>query len=125
MYLLRFYLVTSILAFILLLSFFASINSYASEQSYTIQIGAFIIHENAHKQFDSLTQKLKENELDYLRIEKSGKFHIVRLGKFEDIRAANRIILIVKSISPDAFIIKDYIRDEGSLDYMEADPPQL
>ena len=92
--------------FSLLFSFLLSITSHASEKIYSIQTGSFINPENANKQVDSLSQKLHVSKLDHLRIEKANKFHIVRVGEFEDKEEANKSLKSIKPLFPEAFIIE-------------------
>lgn len=88
------------------------LNSYASESIYTIQTGSFISIAPAQKQFDSIVQGLNEKELDYLRIEKIGKFYSLRLGKFEDYTTAKKFLQAIKPQLSTAIIMKAYIIDE-------------
>ncbi len=88
------------------------INSYASESIYTIQTGSFISIAPTQKQFDSIVQGLNEKELDYLRIEKIGKFYSLRLGKFEDHATAKKFFQAIKPQLSTAIIMKAYIKDE-------------
>ncbi len=91
---------------------FLPLYSYGAETVYTIQTGTFINTERAQKHFDSLTQKLDEDKLDFLRIEKVGKYHTVRLGKFENKSAAEELLRVVTQQSPGAFLLKAYIIDK-------------
>lgn len=91
--------------------------SYSSaEQSpqsfYTIQAGSFIDKASALKEFHSILQRLNENELEYLRVEKIGRFYSVRIGRFEDIKTAKRFLKRIKTRLPDSIIIKAYIIEE-------------
>ncbi len=99
------------LNFILFL-FLLPLNSYASEEFYTVQTGSFIIIEPAQKQFEFLTQKLNDNWLSYLRVEKVEKFYTVRLGKYEDKAKAEQCLEEITPIFPQAMIIKAYVKDE-------------
>ncbi len=102
--------------------------AYASEAVYTIQTGAFSIEENALRQFDSISQKLNEEELYDLRIERRGRLNIVRIGKFENFTEAKKIFQVVKPLYPDAYILKGYIIDEKIIklysEKLPADDPE-
>ena len=87
-------------------------NKYASQTIYTIQIGSFIEIERAQKQFDFIAQGLDEKELDYLRIEKIGKFYTIRLGKYEDSLYAEKFLMTVKPHLPAAIVLNAYIKDK-------------
>jgi cell division protein FtsN len=76
----------------------------ASQRIYTIQTGSFIKIERAQKQFDLIVKGLNEKELDYLRIEKIGKFYGVRLGKFISIAEAKIKLESVKSQEVAGFV---------------------
>ncbi len=91
------------------MSFLPSLNSYASEQYYTIQIGSFIRIERAQNQFESLKQKL--DYLNYLRIEKVGNYYAVRLGKYNDKAKGEQLLRSIKILYPSAVILKAYIND--------------
>jgi tol-pal system protein YbgF len=94
---------------------FLPLHTYASKSpptKYTIQAGSFTVIAHAHEQFDSITQQLNEKELDYLRIEKVGKFYSVRLGKFDDRVIAEKYLQAIKPHLSTAIILKAYIKDE-------------
>ena len=79
---------------------------------YTIQIGSLIEIERAQKLFKSIIQGLKEKELDYLRIEKIGKFYSVRLRKFENYATAKNFLQEIKPRVSEAIILKAHIKNE-------------
>jgi hypothetical protein len=85
---------------------------YTSTTIYTIQAGSTISMTDAQKQFDSISRLLNEKELDFLRIEKIGNYHTVRLGKFEDYAAAENLLKAIKSRLSTAIIMKAYIKNE-------------
>jgi hypothetical protein len=89
-------------------------SQYASRTVYTIQIGSLNSLIEAEEQFDSTMRLLNENELDLLRIEKIGKDHIhtVRLGKFENYKAAKKLLQAIQPQIPDVIILKAYIKNE-------------
>ena len=83
---------------------------------YTIQTGSFIKPETAMKEFDALKVGLlglNGMTLDYLRIEKIGKFYAVRVGKFMNyIDAAEYLQGIRFQQISGAIILKSYIKEE-------------
>ena len=83
-----------------------------SHSIYTIQTGSFIKIERAQKQFDLIVKGLNEKELDYLRIEKIGKFYGVRLGKFIKNAEAKIKLESVKSYMPNCTIVKTRYMEE-------------
>jgi tetratricopeptide (TPR) repeat protein len=86
--------------------------SYAAQLYHTISISSFQKIAPAQKQFDSITNKLQDQELDHLRIEKVGKFYCVRLGKFDSRASADKFHNSVKTNLPKATVMKAYIKDE-------------
>ena len=86
------------------------LKKYASRTVYTVQTGSFKHIEDAQNQFDSMVQGLSEKYLEYLRIEKIGKYHTVRTGIFEDKGSAATFLQAVKSRFPSAVIQKAYIK---------------
>lgn len=97
--------------FLLLCSIFLFINaSEASEDFYTIQTGTYtpsaIGIGYAKRIFDRFSRVLSEDERQYLRIEKGEKYIIVRVGKFDDVSDAGKLLEKVKALIPDAFMLK-------------------
>jgi outer membrane protein len=86
--------------------------SYVAKKYYTIQAGSFIRLEGAHELFDYLAQKLNRKELSNLRIEKGEKYYTVRFGKFKSMATTRNVSRMIESLSPGAFILKDYIEDK-------------
>ena len=87
-------------------------NKNAYHSLYTIQTGSFMKIERAQKQLDFIAQRLDEKKLDYLRIEKIGKFYSIRLGKFEDPFDAEKFLQSIKPHLPTAITMKANIKDE-------------
>ena len=67
---------------------------------------------SAEKKFDLLTHKLHKDKLDYLRIEKLGKYYTLRLGKFGSHSAAKKFYKTVKPGLPKAIIRQTYLKDK-------------
>ncbi len=86
-------------------------SSYKTETFHTIQTGSFNNVADAQKQFDSIVQGLNEKKLEYLRIEKIGKFYAVRLGKFEDYVTADKFLKTIKPKLSTAIILEAYIKN--------------
>ena len=113
-----------IMTMALLLLFFLSVNrtahaeglkqlqQYASRTMYSVQSGSFMHIEEAQKQFDSIVQGLPEKYLDYLRIEKIGKYYTVRTGIFEDRVSADTLLQTMKSRYPASVIRTAYIKED-------------
>ncbi len=93
----------------LLVIFLLSRTSNSSEGFFTIQTGTYSLYalEYAGKQFNFLSSKLNENDRIYLRIEEGEKYYIVRLGMFERFTSAVKVLDTVKSLVPDAFILRE------------------
>lgn len=84
----------------------------ASELVYTIQTGSFPGAAEAKKQFDSIVAKSGGEGIDYLRIEKVGDYHSVRIGKFQNLAAADAYLAGGALESEKPLILKAYIKDE-------------
>lgn len=84
-------------------------SSQVPEGFYTIQVGTYTpaALKYARKQFDFLYRELGNHERYYLRIERGSKYYIVRLGRFEGITAARKLLETIKILVPDAFILKE------------------
>ena len=87
-------------------------DKYESHTIYTIQTGSFIFLANARNQFDTIIQGLREQDLNSLRIEKIGRFNVVRVGKFEDHATAEKFLKSIKSRLSTAIILKAYIKND-------------
>jgi len=92
--------------------FLPASDSHAVQSIFTIQAASFESAPDARKQFDLITAGLKKEALEYLRIEKIGRFYTVRIGKFNDRRKAEEFFLINKPGLPGAIIMRAYYKDE-------------
>jgi tetratricopeptide (TPR) repeat protein len=79
---------------------------------YTIQIASLRDMQTANKHFDAITRKLVEKNLEYLRIEKIGKYYSLRLGKFGDRASAEKFLKTTKSQLPSAIVMDAYYKEE-------------
>ena len=98
-------------ACLLVLNLFLLVLSYgyaASGTIFTIQAGSFGNRPDAIRQFDFLQGKLSEQGREYLRVEKIGKFHAVRLGKFDNRREAEEFLNANKSVLSGAIVMDAY-----------------
>ncbi len=92
-----------------------SLHLYAAQSPqsiYTIQVASSTNVGSIHKDFDDLTQRVDEKNLDYLRIEKIGKFYALRLGKFEARNRAAKFLDRIKSQLPSAVVMKAYYKEK-------------
>ncbi|MBL7032012.1 MAG: tetratricopeptide repeat protein [Nitrospira sp.] len=96
----------------LILLVFSPQSTYASQSIYTIQTGSFPGATEAGQQYDFIMNKLNKQEIDYLRIEKVGKFYAVRLGKFENYPDSEKLYRAVKIHVSKAVIMKAYMKNE-------------
>jgi hypothetical protein len=97
-------IITLLLYFILI---FIPLNLYAEESIYyTIQTGSFVNIETAKQQFNSIAKGLNEQKLEFLRIEKIGKYYAIRLGKFKDYSTANKFLRANETHLNGAIIIR-------------------
>lgn len=88
------------------------LTSHASQLVYTIQSGSFVHEADAQKQFDSLKKGLSEKDLDYLRIEKIGKYYSVRIGNYKNRDNAEKNLQAMSPHLSGALLTKAYIKDE-------------
>jgi tetratricopeptide (TPR) repeat protein len=89
--------------------------SHASELIYTIQAASYTNESDALRYYSLIEEKLHTDELDYLRIEKVGTFHSVRLGKYEDIDSIKKFLQSIKSRLPSAIVMKAYMKEKRLL----------
>ncbi len=101
----------SCLLYILLLTL-QPLEVHAYELVYTIQVSSLKDIERARKEYDFLIDKLNQEELNYLRVEKISQYYSVRIGKFADHKDAEKIHQSVQRYYPSALIMKAYIKDE-------------
>ncbi len=85
--------------------------SDASDLFYSIQVGSFLRHELAQRQFDRIRETLPEDDLDHLRIEQYHTYHIVRIGRFAQKPAAEALLNKVRALAPEAYIVKVRLDD--------------
>jgi hypothetical protein len=79
---------------------------------YTIQTGSFIAIKYARNQFNNLVKSLNKKRLDYLRIERIGRYYAVRLGKFDSHAVAKKFLHANKTQLFKSIILDAYIKDE-------------
>ena len=80
---------------------------FAEESRFhTIQTGSFVNVETATEQFDSITKRLHDQDLEFLRIERIGKYYAVRLGKFKDYSTAKKFLDAHESQLTGAIVIR-------------------
>lgn len=108
----KIWLTTAALCGSFFLSLFLPPGSYASELIYTVQTGSYSNEAIAHEQYDLILYTLNGEKLDYLRIEKIGKFYAVRLGKFKDYTDTEKFSREISDHISDIQIMKAYIKDE-------------
>lgn len=106
-----FIIISIILSFICIIPF----HSFPAEENksiYTIQIASHRDVEAAQKQFNTIAQNFNKKMLEYLRIEKIGKFYSLRLGKFNNNSDAKKFMASVKSELPSSIIMKAYFLED-------------
>ncbi len=86
--------------------------AYSSKLIYTIQTGSYLRINSADKVFNSITKRLEGHKLDYLRIEKIGKYYTVRLGKFMDRAEADSYFKLNKAGLSQSFVRNAYIKKD-------------
>jgi hypothetical protein len=80
---------------------------------YSVQLGVFQKYSNADRQFNQLKKSLPSNLSDHLRVEKTGKDYIIKVGKLEELEQAVNLLTALKDYYPDAFIWKgDWVQEK-------------
>ena len=91
---------------------FSPLVSHASGLIYTIQAASYMNETDALRYYSEIEQKLRTDELDYLRVEKVGTFYSVRLGKYDDLNSIKKFLLSIESHLPSAIVMKAYMKGE-------------
>lgn len=76
------------------------------EKYYTLQLKNFLKIEDARKELDELAGKLDKSDRESLRIEKSGKYFSLRIGRFDTHRLATSFLAKFKDAIPYAVVLK-------------------
>jgi len=100
--------------------FYSPLSSRASQSIYTIQTGSFQDEADARKQYDYVLRSLSGQEVEYLRIEKVGRFYTVRIGKFESYSDTEKCYRTVKPLLSGALIMKAYVIDDRIIELHES-----
>jgi tetratricopeptide (TPR) repeat protein len=80
--------------------------SFSAEGYFSIQTGHFQELKNAEKQFDWLQKRLSDGDAHFLRIEKTGDYFVVRIGRFDSISDEAGLLESVKSLVPKAWVVR-------------------
>ena len=83
-----------------------------SRKIYTIQIGSHMKKADAEEEFNSIRQSYNKKDLNFLRIEKVGKYYTIRLGKFRDYTAAEKFLKAIQPRLSKPIILNAYIKDK-------------
>jgi len=103
--------ILTVTLFFLCLFPFHSFAAEKQEPIYSIQLASHRDVNAARKEFDHLTKTLNKESLDYLRIEKIGKYYSLRLGKFKDRSGAEKLLSSIKPhISSYRIMAVNYIK---------------
>ncbi len=86
---------------------------------FTIQTGSFPDIDLAREHIVLITVLLQEKDYDNLRIEKTGDFYIVRLGKFENYETAKKFHQDVKPRLSESVILKAHLNNESIIKLYE------
>lgn len=78
------------------------------ETVYTLQVASHKDVKSADQEFESLVQRVPREYLDYMRIEKIGKYYSLRIGKFGSQGDAEQWLKAIKSDVPSAVIMDAY-----------------
>jgi hypothetical protein len=80
---------------------------------YTVQAGRFSTMPRARQLYDSILNDIPTEDLPYLRIEKSGRYYVVRIGKFKERRYAEVFHERIKSQLSTSTLMQAYIKEYG------------
>ena len=85
--------------------------SYGVEDEYfTVQAASYPNAATAERGYATLENTLREEDLDHLRIEVVGSYHTLRLGKFEHVAPARKLLGKVKKLFPTSFVLSAYVK---------------
>ena len=87
----------------------------APQLVYSIQTGSYNKISHAQKEFDSIIQDLKGKEIEYLRMEKIGKYFTIRLGKFDDYVVAEEYFMTNQPQLSESIILKALMKNERNI----------
>ena len=85
-------------------------NTDIREKMYTIQTGSYAKKTDARKEYESVKERINGEDLDYLRIEKIGKYYAVRIGRFNDFEQSEKFLKSVKPQILSSVTLKAYIK---------------
>ena len=117
---------TGKLLIIIVLLLAGSYPAGASERFYTIQAGAYAFSKfhYAEAQYEYLKSHLSKDEIDYLRIEKGSRFYFIRIGRFQEIADARKLLPKVQTIIQDAYILSQSPPSEERVVRVFTSPPR-
>lgn len=75
---------------------------------YTLQVASHKDVQSAEQEFAALKQKVSREHLDFMRIERIGKYYSLRIGKFDNRDGAEQLFNIIKSDIPSAVVMDAY-----------------
>lgn len=84
----------------------------ATEEYYTVQAGSYPSITEAEKCYKDLIGSLTEEQRDHLRIELVKGYYTVRVGRFDQIKPARKLLESVRKGYGSALILKAYIKEE-------------
>lgn|GEM_PF-3424145 len=91
--------------FWLLLAFSFPSAGVGEGPAFTIQAGSFHSLENAQKRYRLLKDVLSSEGREFLRLEKKGPYYVLRIGTFQDIKTAERVLQEARTTASDAYLI--------------------
>jgi len=86
--------------------------AYGQAEYYTIMVGSYHSLNNAEADYQTLQKSVLKNLLMNLRIEKSGQYYTVRLGKFPEKAPAQEVLPKVRHNFKDARILRAFYKPE-------------
>ncbi|HDZ62833.1 MAG TPA: hypothetical protein ENH40_06800, partial [Nitrospirae bacterium] len=110
---------------VLIVLFITPAFSDAVESFYTVQAGSHADMKAAEEQFNYLAQSLKGKDLEYLRLEKIGRYHSVRVGKFDTRAPAEALLARNRSHFETSAIMKAYYLEDRILKSLTSSAPVI
>lgn len=101
-----------LLACWVLLATLTSATAFAEEEFFTIQMGTFPDLKGAASLFDRLERQLPAEQRPFLRVERIGGHHAVRLGRCDEAAACEDLLAAIKGTFPGAYVMRAYFRLE-------------
>ncbi len=99
-----------------------SLPTFAQERIFTIQVASFPTLSEAKRVYSRLDALLPDAQKAFLRVERIGRFYVVRLGRFSSPPQARKVLKKVKREFPDAFVRRAYYIEQRIISLHRPEP---